>query len=166
MKIGKIFSGFDISAKGLSIQRKKMNLISENIANADNVRNANGQPYQRRYLQVSEIGGQKFSNIMSGEQNVRLEVTNPDHIKFPNNQMPNNMPNGENVNMNELVDKSQGELVYMPDSPYANEKGYVQMSNVNIVNEMVDMISATRGYEANLTALNSSKQMAKDSLDI
>ena len=54
----------------------------------------------------------------------------------------------------------------MPDSPYADEKGYVEMSNVNIITEMVDMIAATRSYEANLTALNSSKQMAKDSLEI
>ena len=54
----------------------------------------------------------------------------------------------------------------MPDSPYADEKGYVQMSNVNIIDEMVQMIAATRSYEANLTALNSSKQMAKDALEI
>lgn len=54
----------------------------------------------------------------------------------------------------------------MPEHPDADEKGYVQMSNVNVLNEMVDMIAATRSYEANLTALNSSKQMIKDSLEI
>jgi flagellar basal-body rod protein FlgC len=62
--------------------------------------------------------------------------------------------------------RKKGELIYMPDHPDADQNGYVKMSNVNVINEMVDMIAASRSYEANLTAFNSSKQMAKDSLDI
>ena len=72
----------------------------------------------------------------------------------------------EGMKVNELHDQSVGDIVYMPDSPDADENGYVQMSNVNIITEMVDMIAASRSYEANLTALNSSKQIAKDSLEI
>jgi len=63
-------------------------------------------------------------------------------------------------------DTTQGDIVYMPEHPDANQDGYVQLSNINTINEMVDMIAATRSYEANLTAFNSSKQMAKDSLEI
>ncbi len=72
----------------------------------------------------------------------------------------------EKLSLNEMVDQKQGDLVHMPDHPDANEKGYVQMSNVSVINEMVDMIAATRSYEANLQALNAAKQMIKDSLEI
>jgi len=65
-----------------------------------------------------------------------------------------------------LEDQVQGERIFMPNHPDADDKGFVEMSNVNIITEMVEMISATRSYEANLTALNSAKQMAKDSLEI
>ena len=63
-------------------------------------------------------------------------------------------------------DKAHGELVYMPDHPDANAEGYVELPNVNVINEMVDMIAASRSFEANLTAFNSAKQIAKDSLEI
>lgn len=72
--------------------------------------------------------------------------------------------NGLEFNVND--DTTQGDIVYMPEHPDANQDGYVQLSNINTINEMVDMIAATRSYEANLTAFNSSKQMAKDSLEI
>lgn len=65
-----------------------------------------------------------------------------------------------------MSDRTQGDLVYEPDNPAAGPDGYVQKSNVNIITEMVDMISASRSYEANLVALNSSKQMVKDSMEI
>ena len=80
---------------------------------------------------------------------------------FINNNKPDNGIQSEEVN-----DSTPGQLVYMPDHPDADEKGYVMMPNVNVVTEMVDMISATHSYEANLTVFNSSKQIAKDSLDI
>ena len=63
-------------------------------------------------------------------------------------------------------DQKEGDLIYQPDHPDADENGYVRMPNVNIITEMVDMIAASRAYEANLTALNTSKQLAKDSLEI
>ena len=75
-------------------------------------------------------------------------------------------PDNINFNAMENVDNSEGELVYMPDHPDANEDGYVHMPNVNVITEMVDMISASRSFEANLTAFNAAKQIAKDSLEI
>ena len=98
---------------------------------------------------------------------MQLNVTNENHIAA--SQSPQEMSISgavDNVKMNEEVDSKQGESIYMPDNPDANEKGFVQMSNVNVINEMVDMIAVTRGYEANLQSLNSAKQMAKDSLEI
>ena len=165
MKIGGFLPGFDISSKGLSIQRKKMNLIAENIANADTVRTENGQPYQRKMLEVTQKQDPFMANLPAGSQVVKLNVTNENHISTPV-QFTEINGNEPGLNFNELKDTKQGDIVYMPDHPDADEEGYVQMSNVNIITEMVDMIAASRSYEANLTALNSSKQIAKDSLEI
>ena len=154
MKITGIFPGFNISAKGLRIQRKKMDIIAENIANADNVRDASGQPYKRKFLQVQQIDNNlstKFGNI--GNTNLRLKTTNSNQISNPSPGFSQGVNNsGNDVKIKEMTDNAPGQDVYMPESPNADSKGYVQMSNVNIITEMTDMIVATRGYEANLTA--------------
>ncbi|MDP4114983.1 MAG: flagellar basal body rod protein FlgC [Bacteroidota bacterium] len=166
MKIGGNFSGFDISSKGLSVQRKKMNLIAENIANADALRTENGEPYKRKFLKVSQTQSPFKDSMALVNTNLEMQATNGDHLKGgqPPQLLNNDSSNG--MAFNEVVDQKEGETIYMPSHPNADEKGYVKMSNVNIINEMVDMIAATRSYEANLTAFNSSKQIAKDSLEI
>ena len=167
MKIGGEISGFNVSSRGLSIQRKKMNLIAENIANADTVEAANGKPYKRQFLQVvNKSNG--FANRLNVEgANMKLNVTNKNHITtaeaFPGNSETNA---ASNINYNVKEDTKQGDVVFMPNHPNADENGYVELSNVNVVTEMVEMISASRSYEANLTAFNTSKQMAKDALEI
>ena len=167
MKIGINFPGFNISAKGLSIQRKRMNLIAENIANADVTRMANGQPYQRKFLEIKDDQN-RFANNLTMQQSVLpLNVTDQAHISVPASSIDiNGNPAGTGLTTQVETDQEQGALVYDPHDPNADSKGYVQESNVNIVTEMVDMISATRSYESNLTALNASKQMVKDSLEI
>ena len=165
MKIGGNFSGFDISAKGLSIQREKMNLIAENIANADTVRNGDNQPYKRKFLTV-EQKHDGFQLLASQESKIKLNTTNNDHISSSATLFNEALDSNNNLEGVEGEDQSKGEVVYMPGHPYADENGYVEMSNVNIITEMVEMIAATRSFEANLTALNSSKQIAKDSLEI
>lgn len=164
MKIGGNFPGFNISAKGLSIQRKRMDMIAQNIANADS-RNVDGSPYKRKFLKIVQQQN-PFSNVAaSGDASLRLSTTNPYHISALQEVEPASS-NGGSISAEEMTDKTQGDLVYEPDNPAAGPDGYVQKSNVNIITEMVDMISASRSYEANLTALNSSKQMVKDSLEI
>lgn len=166
MKTGEIFPGFNISAKGMSIQRKKMNLIAENIAKADNIRMEDGQPYQRKMLNVTqERNG--FSNVLNNHSiQLKLNTTKQGHISGSETSIAAGMNFNETLTGEEVTDKAPGDIVHMPDHPLANEDGYVQMSNVNVVTEMVDMIAATRSYEANLTALNASKQMIKDTLEI
>lgn len=166
MKINSLFPGFAISAKGLSIQRKRMNLIAENIANADVTRTADGQPYKRKFLTVTSKENSFDNNLMIEGNNLKLNVTNGSHISNPGNPPMESGTGQYTMEFNETADQTPGEVVYMPGNPNADSDGYVQESNVNIVNEMVDMISASRSYEANLTALNSSKQMVKDSLEI
>ena len=166
MKIGISFPGFNISAKGLSIQRKRMDLIAENIANADVTRTADGKPYQRKYLQV-KAGQNLFANNLSAETGMLgLNVTDKAHIANPETVQYSTGTNMPGLSTEEMTDNKPGDVVYMPDNPNADANGYIQESNVNVVTEMVDMISASRSYEANLTALNSSKQIVKDSLDI
>ena len=167
MKIlGSIF-GLNFSAQGMSIQRKKMDLIAQNIANADTIRSETGEPYKRKILKV-EAEKNVFAKSLSIEgQQLQLNVTNQNHITATQNSQEISIAGDiDNVKMNEEVDQKPGETIYMPDNPDADEKGYVQMSNVNVINEMVDMIAVTRGYEANLQSLNSAKQMAKDFLEI
>jgi len=165
MKIGDNFSGFGISAKGLSIQRKKMNLIAENLANGNTVRTEDGKPINRKILNVKQKETPFNTAFNDIKGTIKLSTTNSNHISNPTNfEFKNPQDNGLEFNVNE--DTKQGDIVYMPEHPDANEDGYVQLSNINTINEMIDMIAATRSYEANLTAFNSSKQMAKDSLDI
>ena len=164
-ELGSLF-GLGISARGMGIQRKRMDLISQNIANADSVRTDDGQPYQRKTLQIKENQSSFASKLSVEGQLLKLNTNNSSHF-IANKPDSVSLPAiRSGVEINETVDSRQGEVIFMPEHPEADEKGYVQMSNVNVLNEMVDMIAATRSYEANLTALNSTKQMIKDSLEI
>lgn len=167
MKISGSIFGLNFSSRGMSIQRKKMDLISQNIANADTVRTETGEPYKRKYLKVQTEQNAFAQNMSSEGQLLKLNTSSENHFAIPSS--PQNFsisPDMGKTNLEEITDLKQGDLVYMPDSPNANENGYVEMSNVNVINEMVDMIAASRSYEANLQVLNSAKQMAKDSLEI
>ncbi len=165
MKVNMNFGGFGISSKGMGINRKKMDLIAENIANVDTTKTATGGPYQRKYLRITNIDSTSHSGNPVGNTTLEMRSNNPDHLtgqSFSENLALNE----PKTSMKELQDTKEGNMVYMPEHPDANEGGYLLMPNVNIVTEMVDMIAATRGYEANVTAFNASKQIAKDSLEI
>jgi flagellar basal-body rod protein FlgC len=164
MKIGNSFFGFDISAKGLTIQRKRMNLIAENLANGNSVRTEDGQPVKRKVLNVVQKNTNFSEQMRDISNTIRINTTNSNHISRPIENSNLNYDSGMEIKVQE--DQTKGDVVYMPEHPNADQNGYVEMSNINTVNEMIDMIAATRSYEANLTALNSSKQMIKDSLEI
>lgn len=137
-------SGMDISASALTAQRLRMDVISENIANVDTTRTEDGTPYTRKYV-VLEERTSSFSDVL---KNTSDKV-------------------GGGVRVAEIgEDTTAYELVYDPTHPDANEEGYVQMPNVDITQEMVDMISAYRSYEANVTAFNAYKNMATKTLEI
>ena len=165
MKIGDNFLGFGISSKGLSIQRKKMNLIAENLANGNTVRTEDGKPVNRKILTVKQKDTPFNQSFNDMKNTIKLSTTSSNHIATPSNfEFKTQQTNGLEFDVKD--DTKQGDIVYMPEHPDANEDGYVQLSNINTINEMIDMIAATRSFEANLTAFNSSKQMAKDSLEI
>ncbi len=165
MKINPNFSAFQISSKGMSIQKKQMDIITENIANTSTTRSDNGEVYKRKFISV-EFEKEKFQGHNPfGNLNIGFKNTSPKHFS-PVSLGKQAEADSVNFDLKENVDDSVGEFVYMPDHPDANEDGYVEMPNVNVVTEMVDMISASRSFEANMTAFNSAKQMAKDSLEI
>jgi len=142
-------AGFDISATALTAQRLRMDVISSNIANAETTRASyvNGEfvPYRRKMV-VVEPSETSFSDMLNNQlgtlanQGVKVTAITEDQTPF--------------------------KTVYNPSHPDANADGMVSMPNVDILKEMVDMISATRSYEASVTALNASKAMFTKSLEI
>jgi len=163
-------SGFlnaiDISANGLSIQRQKMNVVAENMANAETVETPEGGPYRRRRVIVTESKAPvSFSGALR-QAGTRLARTQPGHIagirssRLETTETPT-------VTAREVVDpQSSYKLVYDPGHPEADDNGYVKMPDIEIINEMVDMMAASRGYEANTAVIATSKKMARDALDI
>lgn len=166
MKINSNFFGIKTSAAGLSIQRKKMNLVSENIANVNTTKTENGGAYQRKAMVVKQEKNGFNSNLELESNKLKLAATNEAHFSAPQPVEESKPADQAGLTEEVVLDKKTGEIVYMPEHPDANADGYVQMPNVNIITEMVDMIAASRSYEANLTALNNSKQMVKDTLEI
>jgi flagellar basal-body rod protein FlgC len=149
-----IFSALRTSASGLTAQRLRMDLISNNIANAETTRTAEGGAYRRQMaLFTPKTEGQQipFFNLLRGDAQ--------------RGQMPGQTVEG--VQTLQIVgDQAPMRMVYDPSHPDANEQGYVEFPNVNPVTEMTDMLSATRSYEANVTVLNAAKAMAQRALDI
>ena len=144
-----MFLGIDTSASGMTAERLRMDVISNNIANANTTRTAKGSAYHRRYVifEPRSKNGQAFENYLDSSLN-----------KFTAGSGVRAVAIRENT--------EQGPLVYDPGHPDANQDGYVERPNVNIVAEMVDMITASRAYEANVTSLQSAKAMINRTLDL
>jgi flagellar basal-body rod protein FlgC len=165
MKLDKLFFGFDMSASGLRAQRKRMNAISENIANVETTSTEEGGPYRRKMVQLRTKSTDLFNALVRRADNI-LARTNSDHLPGFEAEVTDQGTITTGVDANEYRDSADFKLVYDPTHPDADESGYVKMPNINIVTEMVDMISATRGYEANVIAINAAKTMARDTLEI
>lgn len=137
---------FDISASGLAAERLRMDVIAENLANANTTRTAAGGPYRRKVVvfapQEPDSG---FSSLLRNELNSKSKGVRVQGI---------------------MEDQSPLRQVYDPGHPDANAEGMVTLPNVNVVLEMVDLIAATRAYEANLAALNASRTMANQALEL
>ena len=120
-----------------------------NLANAQTTRGANGQPYRRKEVVLQEIPQGGFGSQLAAAMGTGA-AARPGGVEVAGIQ----------------EDQTPGKLVYDPGNPDANAQGYVRMPNVDTVTEMVDLISASRGYEANVTAIQTSKQMFSKTLDI
>lgn len=138
------FSSMRISASGLSAERLRMDTIASNIANVSTTRGENGQPYRRK-VAVFEENLQKELNKVTNTYESKLKGVKAVGIEEDNSPL---------------------RKVYDPSHPDADNEGYVLMPNVNVLNEMADMIAASRAYEANVTAMNTEKGMFMKALEI
>jgi flagellar basal-body rod protein FlgC len=140
-----MFGAIDSAASGLTAERLRMDLISNNIANVNTTRTAEGGPYRRQLAVFAPREGKaSFGEVLSQK-----------------------MDAGDGVRVVGITrDNAPNRKVYDPGHPDANAEGYVEMPNVNIVSEMVDMITASRAYEANVTSVNTAKSMALKALEI
>ncbi len=141
-----LFTSFDISASGMTAQRLRSDTISQNLANIDTTRTADGKPYIRKTVMFQEKRSSGFDGILQ---------TTIGRI-------------GHGVKVTSIVNDTSTAMnkVYDPSHPDADENGYVLYPNVNTVTEMTNLISASRSYEANVTAFNASKSMATSGLNL
>jgi flagellar basal-body rod protein FlgC len=130
-----LFKIFDVSGSAMSAQAQRLNVVSSNLANADSVTSANGQPYKAKQVVFSAVPS---ANAASTAVKVTQVVEDPNPPK----------------------------MMYDPKHPLADEKGYVAMPNVNVVEEMVNMISASRSYQTNVETMNAAKSMLLKTLSI
>lgn len=148
-----MFGGIDASASGLTAERLRMDVISNNIANANTTRTPEGGAYKRRYVVFEpreRNEASRFAGFLAGAMEKKTRQRAGNGVRA--------------VRIAE--DRTPGALVYDPGHPDANAQGYLERPNVNAVAEMVDMITASRSYEANVTAINAAKNMAMKAMDI
>ena len=145
-----LFDAIDISGSGLSAENLRMDVTAENLANAQTTRGANGGPYQRREVDLQQIGGGGFQGALAGAMGQPAPSTSAGGVTVAGI----------------VNDPTPPRLVYDPGNPDANAQGYVRMPNVNPVSEMVDLITEQRGYEADVTAMQTSKTMFTKTLDL
>jgi flagellar basal-body rod protein FlgC len=163
-----LFSGINISASGLRAQRMKQNVIATNLANAETTRTKEGGPYKRQQV-VLETDPDEFDyRLVYGPDRMKGDTTKRNHMNIPKPDFPIITEKvGAGVKVQRIAqDESTPRLVYDPTHPDANKEGYVEMPNVNVVQEMTDMITATRAYEANVTAMSATKGMLMKALEI
>jgi flagellar basal-body rod protein FlgC len=142
-----MFDAMEVSASGLTAERMRMDVVAQNLANANTTRGVDGQPYRRKDVVLAERQGEgsfgaALAGAMSGSKPAGVEVAAI------------------------AQDQTPLKTVYDPSHPDADANGYVQMPNVDSVAEMVDLISAQRAYEANVTAMQAAKQMFSKTLEL
>ena len=148
-----LMGSLNVSASGMSAQRTRMDIISQNIANVNTTRDENGDVYRRQTVVFAEKNDSNFESILTAMQTgISRKID----------------PMGDGVKITGIAEDhvTPMKMVYDPAHPDADEDGYVTMPNVNTVTEMTNLIDATRSFEANVTAFNATKNMALKGLEI
>jgi flagellar basal-body rod protein FlgC len=138
-------SAMQIGASGLTAQRKRMDTIASNLANIETTRTPEGGPYKRKDVMFTALPLTEFSTKLSDAMSEQVRL----------------------VKVSEVVeDQSPPTMVFNPNHPDANKEGYVAMPNINLMEEMVNLINATRSFEANIQSINAAKSMALRAIDL
>jgi flagellar basal-body rod protein FlgC len=145
-----LFDAIDVTGSGLSAERLRMDVTSENLANAQTTKGADGQPYRRKQVVLQQAGGgSSFGSALTAAMG------------------RGSASKVSGVQVGGIVDDQTAlKRIYDPGHPDADKNGYVTMPNVNTVTEMTDLISSSRAYEANVTAMQTAKMMFTKTLDI
>jgi flagellar basal-body rod protein FlgC len=154
-----LFDAIEIAGSGLSAERVRMDVTSENLANAQTTKAANGQPYQRQEVLLQQTGSPSSN----------FEATLSEALGSGSGAGDGGLthPPAGGVQVAGIVaDKTPDQEVYDPGNPEANAQGYVKMPNVNTVTEMVDLISESRAYQSDVTAMQTAKSMFTATLGI
>ena len=139
-----LFNTIKISSTALKAQQIRLNTVSSNLANAETTQTPEGGPYKRKTV-VFQSDGSPFSENLDQELRGSVQGVKVTSIR---------------------ADQAAPRIIYNPGHPDANEEGYVSMPNINVLEEMADMVSATRAYEANINTIQASKRMALKALEI
>ncbi|OGW19351.1 MAG: flagellar basal body rod protein FlgC [Nitrospinae bacterium RIFCSPLOWO2_12_FULL_47_7] len=135
-----------ISSSGLNVQRKRIEAISSNLANIETTRTQEGGPYRRKDVVVTALPLEnEFGDVLQTALGDKLKASQVTQV---------------------VEDQNEPQLIFNPDHPDANERGYVAMPNIDMMNEMVNLMTASRTFEANITAMNASKAMAQRAIDL
>ena len=143
-----LFQAFNISASGMTAERFRTDIIAENVANVNTTRTEDGTPYRRKIVTFAEKDSGTFGEMLARTRG--------------------RMYGGAGVKVTKVAEDTESDYImdYDPSHPDADENGYVSYPNVNIVTEMTNLIDATRGYQANVTAFNAIKAMASAGLQV
>ena len=157
-----LFTSFNISASGMTAQQIRTDVIAENIANADTTRTSDGTAYVKKNVIFTEktITGTTIGKKASVYSSYSSFA---DALRLANGGVVGNGVKVTSIYKDTTTDMN---IVYDPDHPDADENGYVTYPNVNVVQEMTDLIDASRSYEANISAFNAAKTMAQKGLSI
>ncbi len=162
-----LFGAIKTSASGLRGQRTKMDVVARNLANAETTRTEDGTPYRRQRAIFEQVLGDKVKSHAGsmGRTDGRLTTTHRGHMSGLNGEDGRDA-GSISSDVGVAPDASDFRVVYDPGHPDADEEGYLLLPNVNPITEMVDMIAASRAYEANISAVQSAKEMFADALKI
>jgi flagellar basal-body rod protein FlgC len=152
-----LFDAIGIAGSGLTAQRVRMDVTAENLANADTTRAANGQPYRRQEVVLSQVGGVGgFSGVLSGA------LAQTSGAAVPGGPVPVGGVQVAGI----VADSTPDQVVYDPGNPEADAAGYVRMPNVSTVTEMTDLISEQQSYQSDVTAMQTAKAMFTSTLGV
>lgn len=145
-----------------------MNAIASNIANVNTTKTPDGHPYRRQWVALTSSGqGPSLPAESYPPLSNQLPLVSTDRAHLPRGEFPPLQGGGMGVEVKGVVQEEGGfKHIYDPQNPEADEEGWVTMPNIDLVTEMVDMITARRAYEANVTAFNAAKHMALKSMEI
>ncbi len=159
-----LFTSMEISSSGLLAQRMKMkmNAIASNIANVNTTKTPDGNPYRRQWVALASTGqAQLLPEEAYPPLSNFLPLVSTNRVHLPRVEFSTSQGRAMGVKVKGIMrEEGNFKQVYDPQNPEADEEGWVAMPNIDLVTEMVDMITATRTYEANVTAFNAAKHMA------